>query len=107
MNGRTMTSHHSDIPLRLIIDHYDGCLMILCEDASTNGRDGHVSIILIRIGRDVEVLGVGNLVCCASDVLEGGRGVVRVAVTVSELLRFHQTRSPLQTSSSMPNHVPA
>ncbi|KAK2576867.1 hypothetical protein KPH14_005495 [Odynerus spinipes] len=48
-----------------------------------------------------------NLVCCASDVLEGGRGVVRVAVTVSELLRFHQTRSPLQTSSSVPNHVPA
>ncbi|XP_035718818.1 leucine-rich repeat and calponin homology domain-containing protein-like isoform X2 [Vespa mandarinia] len=48
-----------------------------------------------------------NLVCCASDVLEGGRGVVRVAVTVSELLRFHQTRSPLQTSSSLPNHVPA
>ncbi|XP_011068119.1 PREDICTED: leucine-rich repeat and calponin homology domain-containing protein 1 isoform X2 [Acromyrmex echinatior] len=48
-----------------------------------------------------------NLVCCASDVLEGGRGVVRVAVTVSELLRFHQTRSPLQTSLSMPNHVPA
>ncbi|EFN88861.1 Leucine-rich repeat and calponin-like proteiny domain-containing protein 3 [Harpegnathos saltator] len=48
-----------------------------------------------------------NLVCCASDVLEGGRGVVRVAVTVSELLRFHQTRSPLQTSSSMPTHVPA
>ncbi|XP_053971444.1 leucine-rich repeat and calponin homology domain-containing protein isoform X2 [Hylaeus volcanicus] len=49
-----------------------------------------------------------NLVCCASDVLEGGRGVVRVAVTVSELLRFHQTRSPLQTSSStVQNHVPA
>ncbi|KZC10994.1 Leucine-rich repeat and calponin homology domain-containing protein 3 [Dufourea novaeangliae] len=49
-----------------------------------------------------------NLVCCASDVLEGGRGVVRVAVTVSELLRFHQTRSPLQTSSSsVPSHVPA
>ncbi|XP_032689536.1 leucine-rich repeat and calponin homology domain-containing protein isoform X2 [Odontomachus brunneus] len=48
-----------------------------------------------------------KLVCCASDVLEGGRGVVRVAVTVSELLRFHQTRSPLQTSSSMPTHVPA
>ncbi|XP_020286310.1 leucine-rich repeat and calponin homology domain-containing protein 1 isoform X2 [Pseudomyrmex gracilis] len=47
-----------------------------------------------------------NLVCCASDVLEGGRGVVRVAVTVAELLRFHQTRSPLQTSSSVPNHVP-
>ncbi|XP_076636032.1 leucine-rich-repeats and calponin homology domain protein isoform X3 [Colletes latitarsis] len=49
-----------------------------------------------------------NLVCCASDVLEGGRGVVRVAVTVSELLRFHQTRSPLQTSTStVQNHVPA
>ncbi|XP_076177869.1 leucine-rich-repeats and calponin homology domain protein isoform X2 [Ptiloglossa arizonensis] len=50
-----------------------------------------------------------NLVCCASDVLEGGRGVVRVAVTVSELLRFHQTRSPLQTSSTstVSNHVPA
>ncbi|KAG7201573.1 hypothetical protein KM043_004318 [Ampulex compressa] len=48
-----------------------------------------------------------NLVCCASDVLEGGRGVVRVAVTVSELLRFHQSRSPLQTSSSVQNHVPA
>ncbi|XP_031846948.1 leucine-rich-repeats and calponin homology domain protein isoform X3 [Nomia melanderi] len=49
-----------------------------------------------------------NLVCCASDVLEGGRGVVRVAVTVSELLRFHQARSPLQTSSSsVPSHVPA
>ncbi|XP_012166118.1 leucine-rich repeat and calponin homology domain-containing protein isoform X2 [Bombus affinis] len=50
-----------------------------------------------------------NLVCCASDVLEGGRGVVRVAVTVSELLRFHQSRSPLQTTSSsnVPNHVSA
>ena len=50
-----------------------------------------------------------NLVCCASDVLEGGRSVVRVAVTVSELLRFHQTRSPLHTSSStnITNHVPA
>ncbi|KAF7996828.1 hypothetical protein HCN44_002474 [Aphidius gifuensis] len=41
-----------------------------------------------------------NLVCCASDVLEGGRGVVRVAVTVAELLRFHQNRSPMNTSSS-------
>ncbi|XP_018328501.1 leucine-rich repeat and calponin homology domain-containing protein 1 isoform X2 [Agrilus planipennis] len=29
-----------------------------------------------------------NLVCCASDVLEG-RGLVQVAVTVTELLRFH------------------
>ncbi|XP_015610286.2 leucine-rich repeat and calponin homology domain-containing protein 3 isoform X2 [Cephus cinctus] len=55
-----------------------------------------------------------NLVCCASDVLEGGRGVVRVAVTVSELLRFHQTRSPLHagapaptTSPGMSTYVPA
>ncbi|XP_015190855.1 PREDICTED: leucine-rich repeat and calponin homology domain-containing protein 1 isoform X2 [Polistes dominula] len=49
-----------------------------------------------------------NLVCCASDVLEGGnRSVVRVAITVSELLRFHQTRSPLQTPSNVSNHVPA
>ncbi|XP_014600589.1 PREDICTED: leucine-rich repeat and calponin homology domain-containing protein 1 isoform X2 [Polistes canadensis] len=49
-----------------------------------------------------------NLVCCASDVLEGGnRSVVRVAITVSELLRFHHTRSPLQTSSNVSNHVPA
>lgn len=41
-----------------------------------------------------------NLICCASDVLEGGRGIVRVAVTVTELLRFYQIRSPLHTSSS-------
>ncbi|XP_043283913.1 leucine-rich repeat and calponin homology domain-containing protein isoform X2 [Venturia canescens] len=41
-----------------------------------------------------------NLVCCSSDVLEGGRGVVRVAVTVAELLRFHQTRSPVNNTSS-------
>ncbi|KAK0159235.1 hypothetical protein PV328_010142 [Microctonus aethiopoides] len=40
-----------------------------------------------------------NLVCCASDVLEGGRGIVRVAVTVAELLRFHQTRSPMHNAS--------
>ncbi|XP_012289225.1 leucine-rich repeat and calponin homology domain-containing protein 1 isoform X2 [Orussus abietinus] len=41
-----------------------------------------------------------KLVCCASDVLEGGRGIVRVAVTVSELLRFHQARSPLQQGTA-------
>ncbi|XP_011311896.1 leucine-rich repeat and calponin homology domain-containing protein 1 isoform X2 [Fopius arisanus] len=45
-----------------------------------------------------------NLVCCASDVLEGGRGVVRVAVTVSELLRFHQTRSPMTTAPPIINN---
>jgi len=33
------------------------------------------------------------LICCASDVLEG-RGLVQVAVTVAELLKFHQPRSP-------------
>ena len=38
--------------------------------------------------------------CCASDILEGGRGVVRVAVTVAELLRFHQSRSPVHTPIS-------
>lgn len=41
-----------------------------------------------------------TLICCASDVLEGGRGIVRVAVTVTELLRFYQIRSPLHSSSS-------
>ncbi|XP_034938799.1 leucine-rich repeat and calponin homology domain-containing protein isoform X2 [Chelonus insularis] len=40
-----------------------------------------------------------NLICCASDILEGGRGMVRVAVTVAELLQFHQTRSPSNNSS--------
>lgn len=35
-----------------------------------------------------------KLVCCPSDVLEG-RGLVQVAITVGELLRFHQPRSPI------------
>nr|CAI5867857.1 unnamed protein product [Callosobruchus analis] len=39
-----------------------------------------------------------NLMCCASDVLEG-RGLVQVAITVSELLRFHTPKSPLHTVS--------
>ncbi|CAH1130497.1 unnamed protein product [Ceutorhynchus assimilis] len=39
-----------------------------------------------------------NLVCCASDVLEG-KGLVQVAVTVTELLRFHSPRSPLHATS--------
>ncbi|XP_063245066.1 leucine-rich repeat and calponin homology domain-containing protein isoform X4 [Bacillus rossius redtenbacheri] len=34
-----------------------------------------------------------GLICCASDVLEG-RGLVQVAITVVELLRFFQPRSP-------------
>lgn len=34
-----------------------------------------------------------KLVCCAGDILEG-RGLVQVAITVGELLRFHQPRSP-------------
>ena len=45
-----MTSHHSDIPLRLIIDHYDGCLMILCGDANTNDR--HVTSVLFSLELD-------------------------------------------------------
>ncbi|KAK7793711.1 hypothetical protein R5R35_007868 [Gryllus longicercus] len=40
------------------------------------------------------------LICCASDVLEG-RGTVQVAITVTELLKFHQPRSPTHVSSSM------
>lgn len=39
-----------------------------------------------------------NLVCCSADVLEG-KGLVQVAITVAELLRFHAPRSPLHTSS--------
>ncbi|XP_058789032.1 leucine-rich repeat and calponin homology domain-containing protein isoform X2 [Phymastichus coffea] len=49
-----------------------------------------------------------NLLCCTSDVLEAGRGIVRIAVTVAELLRFHQTRTPLHTQESgttFSNHV--
>jgi len=47
-----MTSHHPDIPLRLIIDHYDGCLMILRGDANTNGRSGHVTSVLFSLELD-------------------------------------------------------
>lgn len=39
-----------------------------------------------------------NLLCCAADVLEG-KGLVQVAVTVTELLRFHLPKSPLHTTS--------
>ncbi|XP_067007214.2 leucine-rich repeat and calponin homology domain-containing protein isoform X2 [Anabrus simplex] len=37
------------------------------------------------------------LICCAADVLEG-RGTVQVAITVAELLKFHQPRSPSHTA---------
>ncbi|XP_046402366.1 leucine-rich repeat and calponin homology domain-containing protein-like isoform X2 [Ischnura elegans] len=44
-----------------------------------------------------------GMVCCASDIVEG-RGLVRVAITVAELLRFHPSRplppSGIQASSS-------
>ncbi|CAB0042544.1 unnamed protein product [Trichogramma brassicae] len=30
-----------------------------------------------------------NFMCCASDVLEGGRGIVRLAVTISEILKLN------------------
>ncbi|XP_060519079.1 leucine-rich repeat and calponin homology domain-containing protein isoform X2 [Cylas formicarius] len=39
-----------------------------------------------------------NLICCAADVLEG-KGLVQVAVTVMELIRFHSPRSPLHATS--------
>ncbi|PNF42804.1 hypothetical protein B7P43_G13605 [Cryptotermes secundus] len=38
-----------------------------------------------------------GLICCASDVLEG-RGLVQVAITVAELLKFHHPRSPAHIS---------
>lgn len=42
-----------------------------------------------------------KLVCCAADVLEG-RGLVRVAITVSELLRFQPPKSPGHSVMSVP-----
>ncbi|KAG5890377.1 Leucine-rich repeat and calponin homology domain-containing protein, partial [Gonioctena quinquepunctata] len=39
-----------------------------------------------------------NLLCCSADVLEG-KGLVQVAVTVTEVLKFHSPRSPLHSSS--------
>lgn len=39
-----------------------------------------------------------HLVCCSSDVLEG-RGLVQIAITVAELVRFHpNSKFPLHTS---------
>lgn len=40
-----------------------------------------------------------NMVCCSSDVLEG-RGVVQVAITVIELVRFHSPKSPQHSASA-------
>lgn len=45
-----------------------------------------------------------NLVCCAADVLEG-RGLVQVAITVSELLRFQSAKSPLHTMHPVPSLI--
>ncbi|KAK9869604.1 hypothetical protein WA026_003353 [Henosepilachna vigintioctopunctata] len=41
-----------------------------------------------------------NLQCCASDVLEG-KGLVQVAITVTELVRFHAPKSPVHSISTM------
>ncbi|KAJ3656998.1 hypothetical protein Zmor_016034 [Zophobas morio] len=41
-----------------------------------------------------------NLLCCAADVLEG-RGLVQIAITVTELLRFHCPKSPLHSISTV------
>uniref|UniRef100_A0A182Y674 Uncharacterized protein n=1 Tax=Anopheles stephensi TaxID=30069 RepID=A0A182Y674_ANOST len=37
-----------------------------------------------------------NLLCCAADVLEG-RGIVQVAITVVELLKFHNPASNVRS----------
>uniref|UniRef100_A0A1B6GPQ1 Calponin-homology (CH) domain-containing protein n=1 Tax=Cuerna arida TaxID=1464854 RepID=A0A1B6GPQ1_9HEMI len=47
-----------------------------------------------------------NMVCCAGDVLEG-RGLVQVAITVAELLRFHQPRSPAHIPHPPPPSYPS
>ena len=47
-----------------------------------------------------------DLICSPSDVLEPRRqGTVRVAITVSELLRFYQTRPMTNISGGMANHL--
>jgi hypothetical protein len=50
-------------------------------------------IISAMLYFDVFSLLFQGLICCASDVLEG-RGLVQVAITVAELLKFHHPRSP-------------
>ncbi|XP_060859388.1 leucine-rich repeat and calponin homology domain-containing protein [Metopolophium dirhodum] len=42
-----------------------------------------------------------KLICCAVDILEG-KGIVQVAITVAELLKFHTTKTQPQTI-----HVPS
>uniref|UniRef100_A0A6E8W1B0 Calponin-homology (CH) domain-containing protein n=1 Tax=Anopheles coluzzii TaxID=1518534 RepID=A0A6E8W1B0_ANOCL len=49
-----------------------------------------------------------NLLCCAADVLEG-RGIVQVAITVVELLKFHNpasnVRSPTRSMYALANNL--
>uniref|UniRef100_A0A182NP00 Calponin-homology (CH) domain-containing protein n=1 Tax=Anopheles dirus TaxID=7168 RepID=A0A182NP00_9DIPT len=49
----------------------------------------------------------GNLLCCAADVLEG-RGIVQVAITVVELMKFHNpasnVRSPTRSLYAIGNN---
>lgn len=42
-----------------------------------------------------------KLICCAVDILEG-KGIVKVAITVAELLKFHTSKSSPQNV-----HVPS
>lgn len=53
-NGRPNDDKSSSgyIPLRLIIDHYDGCLMILRGNANTNDRDSHITSVLFSLELD-------------------------------------------------------
>ena len=47
-----------------------------------------------------------DLICSPSDVLEPRKqGTVRVAITVSELLRFYQSRTNPGTMSGMATHI--
>ncbi|KAL3283321.1 hypothetical protein HHI36_006469 [Cryptolaemus montrouzieri] len=41
-----------------------------------------------------------TLLCCAADVLEG-KGLVQIAITVTELVRFHSPKSPIHSISTM------
>lgn len=51
-------------------------------------------------GLKTYILMLQNLVCCAADVLEG-RGLVQVAITVAELMRFHTPRSPAHSLNNV------
>lgn len=41
-----------------------------------------------------------TLLCCAADVLEG-KGLVQIAITVTELVRFHGPKSPVHSLSTI------